>query len=487
MPRKCNHLDKKRKTLVQNYELLISRIIYPLSSKDSQLKLRTVQCEVCERRALPMMCCCLMCPTVACLEHFGPHYSQTGHGIIASTTFGQMFCLECKDFVYDNHIESLRLKAENDHRRRLGLGLRNEWNPSPSDGRILRKARRSYRLTIDTMRGLRGLVNLGNTCFMNCIIQSLVQIPSLRDYFLTDQHCCKFGDVGQVDNFCLMCELATIFQEFYNSNTEEPFIPRRMLHLVWKHAKHLAGYEQHDAHEFLIAALNVLHQHSQSLSSPHKGHECKCIIDKLFTGKLQSDLTCMKCGRVSTTVDPFWDISLDLGDGTSTDRTLEDCLANYVKSESLGATAKIKCESCGSYESATKRLTLKKLPLVACFHLKRFEHTLANRRKKIRIPVRFPEQIDLTPYTTSYCTTKNGIGTYAVNEQLIESSNVYDLLAVVNHNGNTESGHYSCFVRHKDNQWYKVNDQIITSQVLESVLASEGYLLFYTKSFIDYD
>lgn len=31
--------------------------------------------------------------------------------------------------------------------------------------------------------------------------------------------------------------------------------------------------------------------------------------------------------RVSTTVDPFWDISLDLGDGGLVDRTLEECLS----------------------------------------------------------------------------------------------------------------------------------------------------------------
>lgn len=30
---------------------------------------------------------------------------------------------------------------------------------------------------------------------------------------------------------------------------------------MWTHARHLAGYEQQDAHEFLIAALDVLHRH----------------------------------------------------------------------------------------------------------------------------------------------------------------------------------------------------------------------------------
>ena len=41
-------------------------------------------------------------------------------------------------------------------------------------------------------------------------------------------------------------------------------------------------------------------------------NSCHCIIDKIFTGGLQSDVCCSACGHVSTKVDPFWDISLDL-------------------------------------------------------------------------------------------------------------------------------------------------------------------------------
>ncbi len=48
--------------------------------------------------------------------------------------------------------------------------------------------------------------------------------------------------------------------QFY-SGACTPHTPYRLLHLVWTHARHLAGYEQQDAHEFLIAALDVLHRH----------------------------------------------------------------------------------------------------------------------------------------------------------------------------------------------------------------------------------
>ena len=56
----------------------------------------------------------------------------------------------------------------------------------------------------------------------------------------------------------LLC--VCVSEQFYSGH-RSPHIPYKLLHLVWTHARHLAGYEQQDAHEFLIAALDVLHRH----------------------------------------------------------------------------------------------------------------------------------------------------------------------------------------------------------------------------------
>lgn len=45
-------------------------------------------------------------------------------------------------------------------------------------------------------------------------------------------------------------------------------------------------------------------------------------------------------------------------------------LCRFTRPEHLGSSAKIKCGGCHSYQESTKQLTMKKLPIVACFHLK---------------------------------------------------------------------------------------------------------------------
>ena len=99
---------------------------------------------------------------------------------------------------------------------------------------------------------------MGNTCFMSCIVQTLIHTPIFRDYFLSDRHICLYE--GDRHGQCIVCEVSRLFQEFY-SGAKTPLVPHVLLHMTWQHAHHLAGYEQQDAHEFFIATLDLLHRH----------------------------------------------------------------------------------------------------------------------------------------------------------------------------------------------------------------------------------
>ncbi|XP_044906887.1 ubiquitin carboxyl-terminal hydrolase 51 isoform X4 [Felis catus] len=214
---------------------------------------------------------------------------------------------------------------------------------------------------------------------------------------------------------------------------------------------------------------------------------------------LQSDVTCQACHSVSTTIDPCWDISLDLPGSCATfssqspegaDSTvsrddhipgipsLTDCLQWFTRPEYLGSSAKIKCSSCQSYQESTKQLTMKKLPIVACFHLKRFEH-VGKQRRKINTFISFPLELDMTPFLAS--TKDSRMKEDQPPTDCTPNENKYSLFAVINHHGTLESGHYTSFIRQQKDQWFSCDDAIITKATIEDLLYSEGYLLFYHK------
>lgn len=75
-------------------------------------------------------------------------------------------------------------------------------------------------------------------------------------------------------------------------------------------------------------------------------------------------------------MDPTWDFSLELSPGMSGGKpptTLTECLERFTRAEHLGSSAM--CSYCKSYQETTKQLTLKSLPIVVSFHLKRFQHS----------------------------------------------------------------------------------------------------------------
>ncbi|XP_013788869.1 ubiquitin carboxyl-terminal hydrolase 27-like, partial [Limulus polyphemus] len=232
-------------------------------------------------------------------------------------------------------------------------------------------------------------------------------------------------------------------------------------------------------------------------SSPH---HCNCIVDQIFTGGLQSDVVCQACRGVSTTIDPFWDISLDLGPSlhlqssingpSSTERvendfglnkeleptSLLDCLERFTHPEHLGSSSKIKCSACQSYQESTKQLTMKKLPVVASFHLKRFEHS-TRYHKKISTFISFPQYLDMTPFMSSGCGKASNVsrtGDNGFNNSINLADNKYCLFAVVNHIGTIETGHYTAYIRQHRDQWFKCDDHLITRATVQDVLDSEG-------------
>ncbi|XP_029067781.1 ubiquitin carboxyl-terminal hydrolase 22 isoform X2 [Monodon monoceros] len=566
-PPGCAHLGSfKVDNWKQNLRAIYQCFVWSGSAEARKRKAKSCVCHVCGVH-LNRLHSCLHCVFFGCFtkKHIHEHAKAKRHNLAIELMYGGIYCFLCQDYIYDKDIEIIAKEEQRKAWKMQGVGEKfSTWEPTKRELELLKHNPKRRKITSNCTIGLRGLINLGNTCFMNCIVQALTHTPLLRDFFLSDRHRCEMQSPGS----CLVCEMSSLFQEFYSGH-RSPHIPYKLLHLVWTHARHLAGYEQQDAHEFLIAALDVLHRHCKgehctgrskgeklkahgvSLPRPcgnldppaapalplgsaawqwagclggpgsqshrllpgddngkkaNNPNHCNCIIDQIFTGGLQSDVTCQVCHGVSTTIDPFWDISLDLP-GSSTPfwplspgsegsvvngeshasgtTTLTDCLRRFTRPEHLGSSAKIKCSGCHSYQESTKQLTMKKLPIVACFHLKRFEHS-AKLRRKITTYVSFPLELDMTPFMASSKENRMN-GQYQQPVDSLSNDNKYSLFAVVNHQGTLESGHYTSFIRQHKDQWFKCDDAIITKAGIADVLDSEGYLLFYHKQFLEYE
>lgn len=235
--------------------------------------------------------------------------------------------------------------------------------------------------------GLRGFLNMGSTCFMSVILQSLIHNPLIRNFYLSDGH--KTKDCQQQN--CMSCAMDEVFSEFFTQDKVEGFGPVNLLTTSWKCEQTLAGYQQQDAHEYLQFLLNQLHLTSTAtshagldddgLQKEQDSRDCQCIIHRAFYGKLQSDVTCESCRSVTTTLDPVMDLSLDLrlkdkkksGSGSAVgvmpaEQSLQDCLQRFTAKERLGADD-YTCENCRARD-ATKQLTVKTLPPVLCIQLK---------------------------------------------------------------------------------------------------------------------
>ncbi|CAJ1930536.1 unnamed protein product [Cylindrotheca closterium] len=417
-----------------------------------------------------------------------------------------------------------------------------------------------------------GMYNLGNTCYMTVILQCLVHCDPLQQYFLRDsahhykaskvyretsaEEGAQVGTTPSTENsspkekkesqLCLAYEMDRLFLSYYGSamgydvlavieesshnlscnvseadeayvateitevDKGEPLIPSSLLATIWKseHLKHLAGYKQHDAHEFLNSFLeqmskNIKQHRDRVVESINTARDDNCVekilekeldvVTRLFQGQLRSVLLCEECGTKRVQAEPFLNISLTLSEeveglerdsssgGDGAKLSVQTCLDHYVRPERLADP--VECPDCAKRTSTKTQHTFSKLPKILCLHLKRFD---AARNKKIEEAVSFPARgLNMGPMLSHWSEVSSVLSAKNENGTKAEPRILYDLFGTANHLGNMQSGHYVSNVKVKD-QWFHCNDQHVSragdGNGEEAVLNSEGaYILFYVR------
>jgi hypothetical protein len=309
----------------------------------------------------------------------------------------EVYCEECKCVVINEHIDTLKITLLPDLIKTLNL-----IQP-------LSTAHLQHFMTPPTAFGgngviefgLKGMFNAGNSCFINAVLQCICHLHTVRSFFLSGHHLpenctyCKSepssntvptlsafplansnaDDGSSFTRGCLACELDGIIQEMYTPGSSlGPVMPHRFIHALWLQSKNLAGYQQHDAHEFFICCIDEL---SKACEAYNKSSSLQ--MGPLFGGSCLSSVTCNACGAVSGNEEFFRDISLDISGDVCDALTLNDCLQRFTRVEMLDADASHVCPTCHG-NSFSKQISVTRPPFVLCLHLKRFDHDVSSGR-----------------------------------------------------------------------------------------------------------
>ncbi|RKP03917.1 hypothetical protein CXG81DRAFT_8957, partial [Caulochytrium protostelioides] len=312
-----------------------------------------------------------------------------------------------------------------------------------------------------------GLRNLGNTCFLNAVLQCLAHTAPLANLLLSQRH--SQTCTRRATAFCLLCtferHVVASFGKGARSGAAGGVLdPRAIAGRIRLIAKQMRPGNQEDAHEFLRYFLEHLHRDgSGTHGSSDPASRDASIVRTIFGGAVRSTVTCMRCKTPSHTYDPIMDLSLDIQHADSVARALR----SFTRIERLVGANQYRCAPCKALRDATKQVTLAEAPRILTLQFKRFDFAFGRGHGggKINRHIAFETALDVGPYLSH-----------------APAACWYDLYGVVVHAGHSpNSGHYYAYVRAHNGTWYRMNDASVSQVGLKTVQAEAAYMLFYAR------
>lgn len=281
-----------------------------------------------------------------------------------------------------------------------------------------------------------GLLNFGNTCFMNSGIQLLMSASVL---------CVHLANNDELLDTKLKKYIKTI-RDYMNINTK--IIGPKILHVSYKKMNtRYSGFSQEDAQEFLTYTLDDIITHVRLLKTDEDTTHDKYIstIEKLMTYTLETSVLTNNTSESSKpSITRYREFLLVLP-MPETNLTLENCYNSFLTQID---------------EDKTIKYSLHDLPKYLFISVKRF-HYDQQRRGKRQEPIEIPFLTDIFGPT-------------------------YKLKGFILHMGSVNSGHYVTYASRKidgEVKWFCYNDNNITEVDAETVVQTsrDGYVFLYSR------
>tara|TARA_B100000035_G_C21036620_1_gene571341 strand:+ start:4488 stop:5510 length:1023 start_codon:yes stop_codon:yes gene_type:complete len=332
-------------------------------------------------------------------------------------------------------------------------------------------------------KGITGLQNLGNTCFINSAIQCLFNVQELNLFM--DK--LEIKKLNNKPDSILLIEWNNLRELVFKDNCI--ISPVRFINTIRKISSIkdkdiFTGIAQNDLPEFLLFIIDCFHNSlAREVNMTIEGSikndkdkvakECYKMMKNMYKNEFSEILTFFYGIHVSNIVsiqnnkilsscpEPFMNISLSIPNVNNPN--IYNCFDDYLKEEILKDDNAWFNDKTNSKENVIKKFRIWSLPKIMIIDFKRFTNNLDKDNRYITFPI---NNLDMRKYIDGYNS----------------ADYIYDLFGICNHLGGTKGGHYNSYVKNLNGKWYLYDDtEVIEITDVENLVSSNAYCLFYRK------